>query len=258
LAGIHPPKGWDVTTVVVENHTHEAEDIAVRHGARYELLATGNASIARNHGFHLFPGADVVAFLDDDAVPQQDWLERLAAPILAGDADATVGRCVVKFDGDVPDFVRPYYVDTDVALDPDAPFLIGMNMAVRPDAFRAVGGFPENLGPGAPLGGEDLLLSSMMRKAGYHLQAVLAAEVRHDIPAHRVTREVLLRRMKWAGRGEGWIAHHWFSSTPRLLPLRLLRSQLLLLGRHPLDRELVLSLRYWRERQMLAERLKRA
>lgn len=255
LAAIRAPQGWDVSTVVVENHTHEAEETARRHGVRYELLAVGNASIARNHGFNLFPEADVVAFLDDDSVPQEGWLERIAAPILAGSVDGTVGRCTVVFDDDVPDFVRPYYVHTDAALDPEKPFLIGMNMAVRPSALREVGGFPENLGPGAPIGGEDILLSLKMIKAGYQLRAVLDAEVRHDIPVHRTGRDVLLRRMEWGGRGEGWITYHWLRTAPRLLPLRLLRSRLMLLRRQPLERELQLALRYWRERQMLAEQL---
>lgn len=253
LAAIRAPENWLVNVLVIENHTDEAESIARSRGARYERLVGGNASIARNHGARLAAGADAIAFLDDDSVPQGDWLRQLTLPIISGAADATVGACRVQFGKPVPDSVRGYFVDTDLALDPARPFLIGMNMAIKPAVFEALGGFPEYLGPGASIGGEDLLLSYRLTAAGYRLQAVLAATVRHDVPASRLTRKGLLERMTWAGRGEGWVTYHWLQDPPRHLRLRMLRSRVLLLTRPTLERELEFTLRYAREQQMLAE-----
>ncbi len=85
-------------------------------------------------------------------MPHAGWLERIVAPILAGDADATIGGIHVVTDSDIDPRFHAYYVDTAYALDPEQPFLAGLNMAVRPDSFQAVGGFicecaPRDLNP---------------------------------------------------------------------------------------------------------------
>ncbi len=117
------------------------EEITERHGATYVHLDKGNVAQARNRGVEQAGQVDAVAFLDDDVVPHAGWLERIVAPILAGDADATIGGIHVVTDSDIDPRFHAYYVDTAYALDPEQPFLAGLNMAVRPDAFQAVGGF---------------------------------------------------------------------------------------------------------------------
>ncbi len=125
---------------MVENGTSVAKEITERHGATYVHLDEGNVAQARNRGVEEAGQVDAVAFLDDDVVPHAGWLERIVAPILAGSADATIGGIHVVTDSDTdPRFCA--YVDTAYALDPEQPFLAGLNMAVRPDSFQAVGGF---------------------------------------------------------------------------------------------------------------------
>lgn len=113
-----------------------------------------NISRARNAGIAAAAG-EVIAFLDDDAVPEPSWLNHLAAPFADPDI-AIVGGFVKgrngiswQWKGRTVD-ARGYEHDLDV--DPSAPTKVaqipglglkteGTNMAVRADVLRDVGGF---------------------------------------------------------------------------------------------------------------------
>ena len=255
LSAISSPPEWNTEVIVVENHTDAAKVIAESAGVRYVRLAEGNASTARNFGAEVAGPCDVLVFLDDDSVPDPMWLRELVTPILAQQADATVGTCTVVFEEPVVNSIRAYFVDTDLALDPSHPFIIGMNAAMSREAFECVGGFPVNLGPGASMGGEDLWVSLRLRQLGFGIIATPQAVVRHEIPASRVTSSGLRDRMVWAGKGEGWIAVHCQGAAPSQarLGVRIVRTRLRLFLRPSFEEELRLTLQYWRERQMLTE-----
>jgi GT2 family glycosyltransferase len=55
---------------------------------------------ARNHGWQTADG-ELVAFIDDDAVPEQDWLERLVAPLEASPSVVATGGWVLPDGGNV-------------------------------------------------------------------------------------------------------------------------------------------------------------
>lgn len=57
---------------------------------------------ARNEGVRRAQG-EVVCFTDDDCAPAAGWAEALAAPILAGEAEATAGRTTVAEDATAAD-----------------------------------------------------------------------------------------------------------------------------------------------------------
>jgi Glycosyl transferase family 2 len=102
---------------------------------------------ARNTGAEAASGA-IVAFLDDDAVATPDWIEQMRGPL----ADPNV----LGVGGDVvPQFLAPRprwfpgefgwvlgcsYTGLPEATSP-VRNLMGCNMAVRRDVFRALGGF---------------------------------------------------------------------------------------------------------------------
>jgi glucosyl-dolichyl phosphate glucuronosyltransferase len=128
----------DVTGVPVEVITNSGED-----GGDH---LTGSAS-ARNVAVER-AGSDIVAFLDDDARPESDWLERLLA-VYADPSVVAVGGAPL------PSYERPrprwYPANFDWVFGcvydglPDvvAPLdrLIGANMSVRREALTRVGGF---------------------------------------------------------------------------------------------------------------------
>jgi len=76
--------------VVDDGSTDTTPDIARRHGAR--LISTENRGLssARNTGAEAATG-EIVAYLDDDAVPDPHWLTHLALSYLGSDHAAMGG-----------------------------------------------------------------------------------------------------------------------------------------------------------------------
>ena len=147
-----------------------APDIASRWGARYVLEPLPGASRARNSGAAQSQ-SEIVVFLDDDALPEPDWLRRLLVEfsqpevgVVTGcvhpwpkGSSAGVSAAVVRGAGAEGRFGGEEWL----VLERKSPgwfelcafggFGIAANMAVRSSAFRRVGGFDLLLGPGAPL-----------------------------------------------------------------------------------------------------------
>ncbi|MGV6849164.1 MAG: glycosyltransferase family 2 protein [Marinibacterium sp.] len=113
-----------------------------------------NISVARNLGICEAAG-DVVAFIDDDAVPEPSWLTHLAAPFSAENVSAAGG--FVRGRNGISWQWRAQSVDltgytVDLFLDPNKVTLLsptpekaikteGTNMAVRRDWLADQGGF---------------------------------------------------------------------------------------------------------------------
>jgi O-antigen biosynthesis protein len=112
-----------------------------------------NISAARNIGLQL-AAAPVVAFLDDDAVPEPSWLSRLAAPFADPQVTAAggfvLGRSGLAWQWramwvDRDGFDHPFDAGTDTSLHQGTPQRAiktqGTNCAFRRDAVLALGGF---------------------------------------------------------------------------------------------------------------------
>lgn len=116
-----------------------------------------NISIARNIGIEAAAG-DVVAFIDDDAVPEPDWLARLARVFRDGHTGAAGGyvrgRNGISWQWtaqsvDSYGITRPLSISDDavVVLTPSPGRAIkteGTNMAFRRSVIAGIGGFDPN------------------------------------------------------------------------------------------------------------------
>ncbi|MGH9520247.1 MAG: glycosyltransferase family 2 protein, partial [Terriglobales bacterium] len=81
--------------LVVDNSAGDpvTERLAREHGARYVVEPRLGLSRARNSAV-AESTSDVVAFLDDDAVPDEKWLESLLQPFASPQVSTVTGRIV--------------------------------------------------------------------------------------------------------------------------------------------------------------------
>jgi glucosyl-dolichyl phosphate glucuronosyltransferase len=171
---------------VVENH--EARGLS---GAR-------NSGIAAARG-------DVVAFLDDDAAAETEWLERLA-PLYRDPRVLGVGGAIDPhwLDGRPAGFPREFEWVVGCSYEglPTVPTavrnLIGANMSLRRDVFERVGGFRSGIGRVGrlPVGCEEteLCIRARQRVPGGVFIYEPQARVAHSVPAARATWGYFCRR----------------------------------------------------------------
>lgn len=154
---------------------------------------TPNISIARNLGISASAG-DIIAFCDDDAIPDPPWLERLVAPFSDADVGSvggfTRGRNgisrqwgAMRFDlsgQDIPfemDETAPYQI---FEADTETPVkLIGTNMAFRKKALLAINGFDQAF----RFYLEDADVKLRLDKLGWKSAIIPNAEVHHSFAA---------------------------------------------------------------------------
>jgi glycosyltransferase involved in cell wall biosynthesis len=155
--------------IIVVNSAGDAEanDIATRFNARSLSTERPGVSHARNIGVAAakFP---LLAFIDDDAVPEKDWLLHLSAPFTNPHVGATSGA--VRPLGDCGEWGQRYFASAfnghrEPRLDRNTPGWfwlvntghagIGANMMFRKDALDSEHPFDTRLGRGAPIPGNE-------------------------------------------------------------------------------------------------------
>ncbi len=208
-AAIKSAKGQSVVPaeiIVVIDHCEALFKRARRHLRKVRVIESVGArglSAARNTGIEAAQG-DVVAFLDDDAIADQDWLEKL----LGVYQDPTVGG--------VGGSVQPAWVDSrpgwfplefdwvvgcshsgmPSSTEPVRNF-VGANMSFRRDLLRSLGGFSSALGrTGANMAGceETELCIRAASSPGVGLVYEPTARVVHRVPRTRGTWKYFVRR----------------------------------------------------------------
>jgi glycosyltransferase involved in cell wall biosynthesis len=143
--------------------------------------------ISRNVGLDASSG-DIVAFLDDDAIPEDRWLEGLVKEFVDDSVDAVGGpvfdvplgriewrvcTCTRLGEPNV-DTPRPFDCYVGIGADP-FQYLAGCNMSFRRDALTRIGGFNSLLSANY----DDAEVCCRLVDAGFSIRYTSEALVRH-------------------------------------------------------------------------------
>jgi glucosyl-dolichyl phosphate glucuronosyltransferase len=139
----------------------------------------------------------VLAFLDDDVVVDKTWLVAIQRFFQAG--DCRVGQGLIRLqsptanDPEILRLVERYRTIPKLEHDPivnkTISTLNGANFFLRREAFDAVGGLDERLGPGASGTSEDVDFARRLSRAGIAIGYAPQAVVYHHVDRNRLTDE---------------------------------------------------------------------
>jgi glycosyltransferase involved in cell wall biosynthesis len=151
---------------------------------------------------NLPPNCDFFAFIDDDEVPKEDWLDQLLLAQRLADADAVAGRVVPVFEEDTPAWIVEggFFGAPRRSFGLDMPKIEDLqpldraatnNVLVRTATMRQLGlRFDTTF---AFSGGEDTLFFCTLHKNGGRIVFADRAVVYDHIPASRAALPYMLR-----------------------------------------------------------------
>ncbi len=195
----------DYEVIVVDDGSSDATPaIARQYDCRLIQTANRGLANARNTGLAAATG-EIVAYLDDDAYPDPDWLTYLAAtflrssyagvggPNIAPPGDGPIAECVARAPG------GPVHVLTT---DREAEHIPGCNMAFRKWCLEAIGGFD----PQFRTAGDDVDLCWRLQERGWALGFHPAAMVWHH---RRNSARTYWKQQIGYGRAEAMLERKW-------------------------------------------------
>lgn len=236
--------------VVVDNGSTDGtaelvSDLARGH-PRLRLLRepTVGLSVARNAALREARG-DLVAFIDDDALPGKGWMDAIGAAFAQHPAVGAVGGPVrLRWATAAPHWYSPELGSRYSALDlgpspralhfPEFPY--GTNLAVRRALAVEIGGFSRHLGRqgSSLLSLEEGELCWRLEQAGHSVWWQPDMAVDHMVQPERAHVRFVIRRSFGDGRGSAMVAHlQGWPPTARIrqlvraslaMPLRSLQS----------------------------------
>lgn len=165
-------------------------------------------SYSRTRGVKLASGA-IIAFLDDDAIADSNWIEELVRGYEETDAIAVGGLMIPEWVAGRPDFLpEEFYWLIGANYEPrleawtEVRNTLGSNMSFRREVFEEVGGFDEQVGLKGDnqIQAEETELAMRMydvfgKGMLYNPNAVVA----HKVFEYRTEPRWLLRRAFWQG-----------------------------------------------------------
>ena len=219
IAGSELPESIEWEVLVVDNNSSDptrdvVEDFCRRYPGRFRYLfePLQGKSYALNAGIRESQSV-ILAFADDDAIVETDWLWHLTSALRDGEWAGAGGRIIPVWPGPLPRWLStddPNTMGPYVAFDlgPEAGPLTrppyGANMAFRREQFEKYGGFRTDLGPrpGSEIRREDIEFAQRLLTGGERLRYEPCAVVHHPVPTSRMKREFVLRWWFWYGYSE--------------------------------------------------------
>jgi glycosyltransferase involved in cell wall biosynthesis len=176
-------------------------------------------SRARNIGWRSARG-EFVAYLDDDAVASNNWLELILKAFSLG-SSCVGGRVLPLWETDRPVWLPDSLLWFLSILDWNKPrhvlnereYLTGANIAFRRDVLEMVGGFREDLGRAYVsgsrlLGGEEIDVQDKLASRGQERVYDPDIVVSHVILAQRLRKDWFVKRSFWQGVSDALSEDH--------------------------------------------------
>jgi glycosyltransferase involved in cell wall biosynthesis len=195
----------DAEVIVVDDGSSDATP-AIASGYPFRVIRTEprGLSAARNRGLEAATG-EIVAYIDDDARPDPQWLIYLASTFMTSDHAGVGGpnvapagaRAVAQCVDNVPG--GPTHV---LLSDRIAEHIPGCNMAFRRERLAAIGGFDEQF----HAAGDDVDVCWRLQERGWTLGFSPAAVVFHR---RRDSVRGFLRQQRGYGRAEAMLERKW-------------------------------------------------
>jgi glycosyltransferase involved in cell wall biosynthesis len=190
----------DFEIVVVDNETQSNHDVQVLCAStqyqdlplRYIHHPKPGLSSARNCGVNE-SRANLVAFLDDDMLPSQDWVTRVSSVRASSGADAFGGPNTPFYTSTPPKWFKDAYASNNFGIKAHwlarHKTLIGGNSVWDKDLFIRFGGFSENFGYVGTRQrfGEDNDLCERVQQAGIGLWYDPTLNVQHHFESERMS-----------------------------------------------------------------------
>jgi GT2 family glycosyltransferase len=195
----------DYEVIVVDDGSTDATaDIARKYNVALVQSENKGLSNARNLGMAQASG-EIIAYIDDDAYPDVDWLQFLAASFAGSDHVGIGGPNIAPpGDGLIADAVAhapggPVHV---LLSDEVAEHIPGCNMAYRLDRLKAIGGFD----PRFRVAGDDVDVCWRLQERGWTLGFSPAAVVWHH---RRRSVGTYWKQQKGYAKAEALLADKW-------------------------------------------------
>jgi glucosyl-dolichyl phosphate glucuronosyltransferase len=208
--------------IVVDNGSSDETSDVVRSatedwgsdGIVYLVVPEPGQCRARNAGISRSRG-QALLWTDDDVRVTECWVDELALPLLANEADCVIGGWTTAphlnpliSALDAMGFSRGMETSSYLKVETD-PLPVGMNMSFHRRVLRDVPEFDINLGPGVTGYGDDSLFGLRMRAAGYRFMLKEHLRVEHHMDPSRLTPEGMLRAAKLGGMSAAYIDYHF-------------------------------------------------
>jgi len=234
--------GVRLDIVVVDNnstdHTRTVVE-EIRKGSvwpiRYTFESRQGVNFARNRGVQEAKG-EIVAFVDDDVLPEPTWVHTIAEAFTIHHADGVGGKILPLWLQPPPPWLldervrRTYWCllalldhgpDVIVAHTFDGNLIYGANMAFRKRVFDEVGFFRTDVGAigSQLLRGDETEMLQRLVAAGKRLVYTPHAVVHHKVPPERM-------RLPYARWWRFWAGHSSAPTSPKgaCIPMWLVRE----------------------------------
>ena len=221
--------------IVVDNNSSDhtkrvVEEMQKEFGGplHYSFEPRQGISYARNSGIRQAKG-EVVAFLDDDVIPEPDWLPSLRNCFREEGADMIGGKVELLWLSEKPSWLSKRlmtplvfsdYGEKRFQVKDQRTRFVGANFACRRSLFDSIGFFREELGRRGKslIGGEDFEWFDRLRNVQARIFYEPGSKVRHKVWGEKVTEDYLLRWFLDIGRTHGhlmdWRWHHGLTVLP--------------------------------------------